>query len=45
LPALVAARVLNRLARARYNPFDPELQRTDPKQSWRLAVATLLRRF
>jgi phytoene synthase len=45
LPALIAGRVLNRLARAGYNPFDPELQRTDPRQSWRLALAALLRRF
>jgi phytoene synthase len=45
LPALVAGRVLNRLAQAHYNPFDPELERTDPRQSWHLAVAALLRRF
>jgi phytoene synthase len=45
LPALIAGRVLQRLARARYDPFDPELERADPRQSWRLAVAALCRRF
>jgi NADH dehydrogenase [ubiquinone] 1 alpha subcomplex assembly factor 6 len=45
LPATVAAGVLRRLARARYDPFDPALAGADPLQSWRLAVAVLRRRF
>jgi NADH dehydrogenase [ubiquinone] 1 alpha subcomplex assembly factor 6 len=45
LPAVVAARALDRLARARYDAFDPALARADPLQSWRLALAALRRRF
>jgi phytoene synthase len=45
LPTVVASRILDRLARARYDPFDPALARADPMQSWRLALAALRRRF
>jgi NADH dehydrogenase [ubiquinone] 1 alpha subcomplex assembly factor 6 len=45
LPTVVAARVLNQMARTRHDPFDPALARADPLQSWRLAFAALRRRF
>jgi len=45
LPAIIAARALDRLRRARYDPFDPALATGDPLQSWRLAAAALLGRF
>jgi NADH dehydrogenase [ubiquinone] 1 alpha subcomplex assembly factor 6 len=45
LPAVVASRFLARLRRVEYNPFDPQLARPDTMQAWRLALATLLRRF
>jgi NADH dehydrogenase [ubiquinone] 1 alpha subcomplex assembly factor 6 len=45
LPTVVAARTLHRLARARYDPFDPRQARADPLQSWRLALAALLGRL
>jgi NADH dehydrogenase [ubiquinone] 1 alpha subcomplex assembly factor 6 len=45
LPAVVAEQSLRRLKLARYDPFDPALVRPDPLQSWRLAAASLRRRF
>lgn len=45
LPAVVAGRTLRRLARARYDPFDPHLQQPDPMQIWRLARAATLGRY
>jgi phytoene synthase len=45
LPTVLAARALDLLAAAGHDPFDPALARPDPWQSWRLAVATLRRRF
>jgi NADH dehydrogenase [ubiquinone] 1 alpha subcomplex assembly factor 6 len=45
LPAMIADRSLQRLQRAGYDPFDPALQRRDPLQSWRLALAIVRGRF
>jgi NADH dehydrogenase [ubiquinone] 1 alpha subcomplex assembly factor 6 len=45
LPAVIAGRWLKRLKKARHDPFDPGLIRPDPLQSWRLATASLRRRF
>ena len=45
LPAVVAGQSLKRLHRAGHDPFDPALTRPDPLQSWRLAAASLRRRF
>ena len=45
LPAVIAARSLQRLARAGWDPFAPGLLAPDPLQSWRLAAATIRRRF
>jgi NADH dehydrogenase [ubiquinone] 1 alpha subcomplex assembly factor 6 len=45
LPATIAQHSLTRLRRAGWNPFDPSLTTRDPLQSWRLAIAMLLRRF
>ncbi len=41
LPAVIAAQSLRRLKRAGYDPFDPALAPPDPRQSWRLAAASL----
>ena len=45
LPAIVAQRSLTRLKRAGCNPFDRILSAPDVLQSWRLAVASLRKRF
>jgi phytoene synthase len=45
LPAVIAARSLQRLARAGCDPFAPGLIAPDPLQSWRLAFAMIRRRF
>jgi phytoene synthase len=45
LPTVIAARILDRLAGAGHDPFDPALARTDPWQGWRLALAALRRRL
>jgi NADH dehydrogenase [ubiquinone] 1 alpha subcomplex assembly factor 6 len=45
LPTVVAAHALDRLARARYDAFDPALARADPLQSLRLALAAFRHRF
>jgi NADH dehydrogenase [ubiquinone] 1 alpha subcomplex assembly factor 6 len=45
LPAVIAGRSLRRLKCGGYDPFDPELARRDPLQSWRLAAAALRNRF
>jgi NADH dehydrogenase [ubiquinone] 1 alpha subcomplex assembly factor 6 len=45
LPTVIAARSLRRLARARYDPFDPRLAPADPLQSWALALAALCWHF
>jgi hypothetical protein len=45
LPSVIAARALDRLAAARYDPFDPALARADPWKSWRLGLAALHHRF
>lgn len=45
LPAVVATRHLARLERVGYDPFVPTLAATDPLQIWRLALASLRRRF
>ena len=45
LPAVVADRFLARLRRTGYDPFAPVLAAPDPPQIWRLALASLLKRF
>jgi len=45
LPAIIAERSLARLKRAHYNPFDPALTAPDTMQSWRLAIASLCKRY
>jgi NADH dehydrogenase [ubiquinone] 1 alpha subcomplex assembly factor 6 len=45
LPAVIARRWLVRLKGVGHDPFEPALLAPDPLQSWRLAVAALLRRF
>ena len=45
LPAIIAERSLARLKRAHYNPFDPALTAPDTMQSWRLAIASLRKRY
>jgi NADH dehydrogenase [ubiquinone] 1 alpha subcomplex assembly factor 6 len=45
LPAVVASRYLARLQRAGCDPFAPALATPDPLQIWRLAFASLRRRF
>ncbi len=45
LPALLAERRLQRLARLDHNLFDPRWLLPDPTQSWRLAWAALRRRY
>src|SRR5204862_131662 len=45
LPAVIADRVLARLRRAGWDPFDPGLAAADTLQSWRLAAAALRGRF
>ena len=45
LPAVIAARTLRRLERAKYDPYDPALARPEASQIWRLAAAALRRRF
>jgi NADH dehydrogenase [ubiquinone] 1 alpha subcomplex assembly factor 6 len=45
LPTVVAARTLDRLARAGYDAFNPTLTQPDPLQAWRLAIAAMRRRF
>ncbi len=45
LPAVVAARILTRLRRAGYDPFDRALAAVDPMQGWRLALAALRNRY
>lgn len=45
LPATLGDWHLSRLARLRYDPFAPDLARTDTLASWRLAMATLTGRY
>jgi len=45
LPAIIAERSLARLKRAGYDPFDPALTAPDTMQSWRLAIASLRKRY
>jgi len=45
LPAVLGDWHLGRLARRRYDPFAPELARTDTLASWRLALASWRGRF
>ena len=45
LGAVVASRFLDRLRRAGFNPFAPELARPDALQSWRLCAAALRGRY
>jgi hypothetical protein len=45
LPAVIADRFLTRLERAGYDPLDRRLALPDTLQSWRLAAASLLRRY
>jgi NADH dehydrogenase [ubiquinone] 1 alpha subcomplex assembly factor 6 len=45
LPATLAQFHLRRLARARYDPFDPRLARPDTLAVWRLAHAALTGRY
>jgi len=45
LPAIVAERSLARLKRAGNDPFDPALTAPDTMQSWRLAIASLRKRY
>ncbi|HZK90322.1 MAG TPA: squalene/phytoene synthase family protein [Stellaceae bacterium] len=45
LQARIAAQALRRLERARFDPLAPEIGRGDPLQPWRLAAASLLKRF
>jgi len=45
LPAVIARRSLARLKRAGYDPFNPDLVKPDPLQSWRLTAAVLFNRF
>jgi NADH dehydrogenase [ubiquinone] 1 alpha subcomplex assembly factor 6 len=45
LPAILGDWHLKRLARARYDPFAPELARTDTLAVWRLALAALRGHF
>ena len=45
LPAVVAGRALARLRRAGCDRFDPALAAPDAMQSWRLAIASLRKRY
>ncbi|MGC2200644.1 MAG: phytoene/squalene synthase family protein [Stellaceae bacterium] len=45
LPAVIAHRSLTRLKKAGYDAFDRTLGTPDPLQSWRLAMAALLRQY
>jgi len=45
VPAVIAERSLARLKRAGYDPFDPALTAPDTMQSWRLAIASLRKRY
>lgn len=45
LPARIAAASLRRLQRSGFDPFAPGVASRDHLQPWRLAVASLLRRF
>jgi NADH dehydrogenase [ubiquinone] 1 alpha subcomplex assembly factor 6 len=45
LPARVAKAALRRIERAGFDPFAPGVADSDPLQPWRLAVASLFRRF
>lgn len=45
LPAVLAAVDLARLRRANFDLFAPALARPDPWRAWRLASATMLRRY
>jgi len=45
LPARVAKAALGRIEHANFDPFAPGVADSDPLQPWRLAVASLFRRF